>query len=75
VWDIPSSTKTWVIGVLVNGAIKGVIKQEGGDDCTVECKQRRDVNDRVDWVINPIDVDINTYERFQKASIKSYKLN
>jgi len=41
----------------------------------LECKQRRGVDNGVDWVINPIDVDVNTYERFQKASIKSYKLN
>ena len=41
----------------------------------LECKQRRGVDDRVDWVINPIDINVNTYERFQKASIKSYKLN
>ena len=41
----------------------------------VECKQRRGVDGRVNWVINPIDVDVNTYEHFQKASIKSCKLN
>jgi hypothetical protein len=41
----------------------------------LECKQRQGVDDRVDWVINPIDINVNTYKRFQKASIKSYKLN
>jgi hypothetical protein len=39
------------------------------------CKQIRGVDNRIDWVINPINIDVNTYKRFQEASIKSYKLN